>query len=72
MKLFDGLESIVKLEEPLAPRTWFHIGGKAEYFVEPQSLDQLPISSSACRNVPPTIGNSLASPSIISLAGVIG
>ncbi len=41
MKLFDGLESIVKRDEPLAHRTWFHIGGPAEYFVQPQNLEQL-------------------------------
>jgi UDP-N-acetylmuramate dehydrogenase len=33
MTWFAGLESIVKLEEPLAPRTWFHIGGAAQFFV---------------------------------------
>jgi UDP-N-acetylmuramate dehydrogenase len=49
MKLFDGLESIVKHEEPLAPRTWFHIGGRAEYFVEPQSLEQLAEVVRRCR-----------------------
>jgi UDP-N-acetylmuramate dehydrogenase len=41
MKLFDGLESIVKCDELLAPRTWFHIGGAAEYFVQPQTVEQL-------------------------------
>lgn len=27
--------------EPLAPHTWFKLGGKAEYFAEPTTLDQL-------------------------------
>ena len=35
MKLFAGLEAIVKTDEPLAPHTWFGIGGPAQYFIEP-------------------------------------
>lgn len=41
MGLLAGLEPIVKTDEPLAPRTWFHIGGPAEYFVEPRNTDEL-------------------------------
>ena len=41
MKLFDGLEAIVKENEPLAPRTWFGLGGAAQYFVQPRSQDEL-------------------------------
>ena len=29
MKLFAGLEEIVKTDQPLAPYTWFEIGGPA-------------------------------------------
>jgi UDP-N-acetylmuramate dehydrogenase len=50
MKLFDGLESIVKYDEPLAPRTWFSIGGPAEYFVEPTSMEQLAEVIRRCRD----------------------
>jgi UDP-N-acetylmuramate dehydrogenase len=33
--------SFVRQGEPLAPHTWFHLGGPAEYFAEPTSVDQL-------------------------------
>lgn len=49
MKLFAGLEEIVKTQEPLAPRTWFGIGGPAEYFVQPASLEQLSEAVRRCR-----------------------
>ncbi|MGD9722605.1 MAG: UDP-N-acetylmuramate dehydrogenase [Pirellulales bacterium] len=41
MTLDKGFESFVKRAEPLAPYTWFHLGGPAEYFAVPQSLEQL-------------------------------
>ncbi|NQU75815.1 MAG: UDP-N-acetylmuramate dehydrogenase [Planctomycetes bacterium] len=50
MKLFDGLESLVKRDEPLASRTWFHIGGPAEYFVEPHNVGQLGEILRRCRD----------------------
>ena len=34
MSLDKGFEHIVKRAEPLAPHTWFHLGGPAEYFAE--------------------------------------
>ncbi len=50
MKLFAGLEPIVKCNEPLAERTWFNVGGPAEYFVEPQSVEQLEDVFRRCRD----------------------
>jgi UDP-N-acetylmuramate dehydrogenase len=41
MSLDKGFEHIVRRAEPLAPHTWFHLGGPAEYFAEPTSIDQL-------------------------------
>lgn len=41
MGLFSGLESIVRQGEPMAGHTWFKLGGKAEYFAEPTTLEQL-------------------------------
>lgn len=41
MALFDGFEHIVRQNELLAPYTWFRLGGPAEYFAEPTSLDEL-------------------------------
>src|SRR5689334_2897568 len=36
-----GLEDIVRQGERLAPLTWFQIGGPAEFYAEPRSVDQL-------------------------------
>ena len=41
MNLGKDFEQFVKQAEPLAPYTWFRLGGPAEYFAEPQSTDQL-------------------------------
>ncbi len=41
MNLFAGLETIVKENEPMAPHTWFKLGGPARYFIEPRSEDEL-------------------------------
>ena len=41
MGLFSGLENIVRQGEPLAQHTWFKLGGPAEYFAEPTTLEQL-------------------------------
>ncbi|MGC3966446.1 MAG: UDP-N-acetylmuramate dehydrogenase [Pirellulales bacterium] len=39
---FDtGLEKCVRRQVPLAPYTWFRLGGPAEYFAEPASQDEL-------------------------------
>ena len=50
MKWFAGLESIVKEGEPLAPRTWFGIGGPAEYYAEPADVRQLTEVVTRCRD----------------------
>jgi len=41
MGLFDGCEHIVRQNELLAPYTWFRLGGPAEFFAEPTSVDEL-------------------------------
>lgn len=41
MPLLDGFEHFVRQAEPLAPHTWFHLGGPAEYFAEPRNVDEL-------------------------------
>lgn len=38
---FAGFEHIVREQEPLAPYTWFRLGGAAQYFAEPTSIDEL-------------------------------
>ena len=49
MKLFAGLEEIVKTDEPLAGHTWFEMGGPAKYFVEPRTVEELAEVVSRCR-----------------------
>lgn len=41
MSLVKGFEHIVKRAEPLAAHTWFHLGGPAEYFAEPNTVEEL-------------------------------
>jgi len=41
MPILSGFEKIVRTAEPLAIRTSFCLGGPAEYFAEPETVDQL-------------------------------
>ena len=41
MNLFDGLEKIVEKDHPLAKETWYGLGGPADYFIKPQTIEQL-------------------------------
>jgi UDP-N-acetylmuramate dehydrogenase len=41
MGFLSGFEHIARQGEPLAPLTWFRLGGPAEYFAEPTSIDEL-------------------------------
>ncbi len=41
MSLISGFEKIVRCDEPLVPHTWFQLGGPAQYFAEPNTLDEL-------------------------------
>ncbi len=41
MSIFSGLEEIVKTDYPLAKRTWYGLGGPADYFISPKTTEQL-------------------------------
>ena len=41
MGLFSGFEHIIREREPLAPYTWFRLGGVAENLAEPTSAEEL-------------------------------
>ncbi len=41
MSLLTGFENVVRQNEPLAMHTWFQVGGPAEYFAEPETVEQL-------------------------------
>jgi len=49
MKLFTGLEKIVKEDYPLAPRTWLKLGGPAAYYIEPNDVEELAEVVKRCR-----------------------
>ena len=49
MKLFTGLEKIVKEDYPLAPRTWLKLGGPAAYYIEPSTVEELSDVVRRCR-----------------------
>ena len=41
MTIPSGFEHITREKEPLAPYTWLRLGGPAQYFAEPTSVDEL-------------------------------
>jgi len=41
MTAFRGFEHVVREQQSLAPYTWFRLGGPAEYFAEPTSVEEL-------------------------------
>lgn len=49
MPPLDEFEPIVRQAEPLAPHTWFHLGGPAEYFAEPRDATELARLVERCR-----------------------
>ncbi len=49
MKLFAGLDQIVKHDEPLADHCWLGIGGAARYFITPRSREELADVVKRCR-----------------------
>ena len=41
MNIFSGLDKIVETNYPLAKCTWYGLGGQADYFIKPQTVEQL-------------------------------
>jgi UDP-N-acetylmuramate dehydrogenase len=41
MSIFSGLEQIVETNYVLAKKTWYGLGGPADYFIRPKSIEQL-------------------------------
>jgi len=50
MSIFDGLEKIVKTDCSRANYTWLGLGGKADYVIVPESIEQLSEVMKRCRN----------------------
>lgn len=54
MNIFKGLEELVEQNYPLAKSTWYGLGGNADYFIRPRSVDELSEVARRCKenNVP--------------------
>ena len=50
MQPFDEYPGIVKAGAPLAPMTWFRLGGNAEYLARPGTVDELTGLVARCRS----------------------
>lgn len=50
MTLVSGFEKIVRVQEPLAKRTWLRLGGAAQFYAEPNSVDELAALVRRCAN----------------------
>jgi len=49
MSAFTGLEQIVERDHPLAPHTWYRLGGPADYFIRPRTVEELQEVVQRCR-----------------------
>jgi UDP-N-acetylmuramate dehydrogenase len=49
MNIFEGLEHCICRDEPLAAHTWFNLGGPAEFFAEPTTVEELALLVRRCR-----------------------
>ncbi|MGH7214991.1 MAG: UDP-N-acetylmuramate dehydrogenase [Tepidisphaeraceae bacterium] len=45
---FQGLEEVITENEPLAPHTWYKIGGPARYYVQPRTPEELQLAAQRC------------------------
>jgi len=50
MARISGFEKIVREQEPLGPHTWFRLGGPAQYFAEPNNVEELAALVRRCRD----------------------
>ncbi len=48
MNIFSGLEKIVEKNYPLAKSTWYGLGGAADYFIRPETLEELKEAAKRC------------------------
>ena len=49
MEKFSAFKKIIRTDVPLAMHTWLQLGGRAEYFAEPQSEEDLLALLASCR-----------------------
>lgn len=48
MSFLDEFADVLKRDEPLAPYTWLKVGGLAQFFLEPRSVDELTRAVKTC------------------------
>ena len=48
MNIFSGLDKIVETNYPLAKHTWYGLGGPADYFIRPETVEQLKEAVQRC------------------------
>lgn len=70
---FAGLDEIVEENVPLAPHTWYRIGGPARWFVRPRSVEQMRLAALRCleNNIPAYVLG-LGANLLVGDAGVAG
>jgi len=49
MSIFSGLENIVRTDVELASKTWYGLGGKADYFITPGTVKELKTAVQRCK-----------------------
>ncbi len=70
---FAGLEEIVTENAPLAPMTWYRIGGPARYLINPRTIEELQLATRRCaENQIPVYVLGLGANLLVSDAGVNG
>jgi UDP-N-acetylmuramate dehydrogenase len=70
---FEGLEEIVAEDAPLAPLTWYRIGGPAKYLIRPRSAEELQEAVGRCaENEIPVYVLGLGANLLVGDAGVNG
>ena len=73
MSIFSGLEEIVEQDHPLAPHTWYRLGGPADYFIRPRTTKELKEVVRRCNeNHVPMYVMGLGSNLLVSDEGVRG
>ena len=50
MNIFKGLENIVEEDYPLGQETWYELGGPADFFIRPQTAEELKEAIKRCRD----------------------
>jgi UDP-N-acetylmuramate dehydrogenase len=70
---FSGLEEIVQEQSPLAPLTWYRIGGPARYLIRPRTVEELQLATRRCaENAIPMYALGLGANLLVSDKGVNG